>query len=98
MHIGNKKIGTQEQCFLIAEIAQAHNGSKAEAHKYIDLAAKTGADAVKFQTHIAEAEPALSPGAKKAVCQPFSTIYLCISAVLPLDGVASPVTVRCPNR
>lgn len=59
MHIGNKKIGTQERCFLIAEIAQAHNGSITEAHRYIDLAAKAGADAVKFQTHIAKAESTL---------------------------------------
>jgi len=27
MKIGNKKIGPREPCFLIAEIAQAHNGS-----------------------------------------------------------------------
>jgi len=42
--------------FLIAEIAQAHNGSFQKAVDYIEALAKTGVDAVKFQTHIAEAE------------------------------------------
>jgi N,N'-diacetyllegionaminate synthase len=42
--------------FIIAEIAQAHEGSLGIAHSYIDALAKTGVDAIKFQTHIAEAE------------------------------------------
>ena len=42
--------------FIIAEVAQAHDGSLGLAHAYIDAAAKTGADAVKFQTHIAAEE------------------------------------------
>lgn len=43
-------------CAVIAEIAQAHDGSLGQAHAYIDCAAEAGADAVKFQTHIAAAE------------------------------------------
>ncbi|MES2779030.1 MAG: N-acetylneuraminate synthase family protein [Bacteroidota bacterium] len=42
--------------FIIAEIAQAHEGSLGIAHSYIDALAACGVDAVKFQTHIAEAE------------------------------------------
>ncbi len=42
--------------FIIAEIAQAHEGSLGIAHSYIDALADTGVDAVKFQVHIAEAE------------------------------------------
>ena len=42
--------------FLIAEIAQAHEGSLGIAHSYIDALAETGVDAVKFQTHLAHAE------------------------------------------
>ena len=42
--------------FLIAEVAQAHDGSLGSAHTFIDGAADAGADAVKFQTHIANAE------------------------------------------
>ncbi|MDH7504394.1 MAG: N-acetylneuraminate synthase family protein, partial [Verrucomicrobiota bacterium] len=41
---------------LIAEVAQAHDGSLGMAHAFIDLIAGAGADAVKFQTHIAAAE------------------------------------------
>ena len=41
---------------VIAEIAQAHDGSLGQAHAFVDLAADCGVDAVKFQTHIASAE------------------------------------------
>lgn len=44
---------------IIAEIAQAHEGSLGIAHSYIDALAEAGVDAVKFQTHIAEAESSL---------------------------------------
>ncbi len=45
--------------FIIAEIAQAHEGSAELAHDYIEALSKTGADAVKFQVHIAEAESSI---------------------------------------
>lgn len=41
---------------VIAEIAQAHDGSLGTAHAYIDAVADAGGDAIKFQMHIAEAE------------------------------------------
>ena len=41
---------------VIAEVAQAHEGSLGIAHSLIDAVAATGADAIKFQTHIAEEE------------------------------------------
>jgi N-acetylneuraminate synthase len=41
---------------IIAEIGQAHDGSLGMAHAYIDSVAKSGCSAIKFQTHIAEAE------------------------------------------
>ncbi|MGI9462973.1 MAG: N-acetylneuraminate synthase family protein [Aestuariivirgaceae bacterium] len=43
-------------CTIIAEVAQAHDGSLGAAHAFIDAAAEAGADAIKFQTHIAAAE------------------------------------------
>jgi N,N'-diacetyllegionaminate synthase len=43
-------------CLIVAEVAQAHDGSLGMAHAYIDAIANNGADAVKFQTHIAAAE------------------------------------------
>ena len=45
--------------FLIAEIAQAHDGSLGILHSYIDALSETGVDAIKFQTHIAEAESSI---------------------------------------
>lgn len=45
-----------QRCLIIGEIAQAHDGSLGMAHAYIDAIAHAGADAVKFQTHIASAE------------------------------------------
>ncbi|MGH9425399.1 MAG: N-acetylneuraminate synthase family protein, partial [Terriglobia bacterium] len=41
---------------IVAEVAQAHDGSLGMAHAYIDAIAAAGAGAVKFQTHIAAAE------------------------------------------
>lgn len=41
--------------FIIAEVGQAHDGSLGILHSYIDALSKTGVDAVKFQTHIADA-------------------------------------------
>lgn len=45
--------------FIIAEIGQAHDGSLGIAHSYIDALASLGVNAVKFQTHIAEAESSM---------------------------------------
>ena len=44
---------------IIAEIAQAHDGSIGMAHAYIDAVAKTGCNVIKFQTHIADAESSI---------------------------------------
>jgi len=41
---------------IIAEVGSVHDGSIGNAIKLIDLAAECGADIVKYQTHIAEAE------------------------------------------
>jgi N-acetylneuraminate synthase len=43
-------------CLIIGEVAQAHDGSLGMAHAFIEVIANAGADAVKFQTHIAESE------------------------------------------
>jgi N,N'-diacetyllegionaminate synthase len=44
------------RCFIVGEVAQAHDGSLGFAHAFVDAVAAAGADAVKFQTHIAAAE------------------------------------------
>ena len=45
-----------KKVFVVAEVGQAHEGSLGIAHSYIDALAETGVNAVKFQTHIAQAE------------------------------------------
>lgn len=50
------KISKDHKPYFIAEVGQAHDGSLGMAHSYIEAAAKAGADAVKFQTHIAAEE------------------------------------------
>jgi N,N'-diacetyllegionaminate synthase len=54
--IDQREVGTGCPCLVVAEVAQAHDGSLGTAHAYIDAVARAGADAVKFQTHIAAAE------------------------------------------
>ena len=44
------------RCLIIGEVAQTHDGSLGQAHAFVDAIANAGADAVKFQTHIAAAE------------------------------------------
>ena len=44
------------RCLVIGEVAMSHDGSLGLAHAFIDAIADAGADAVKFQTHIAAAE------------------------------------------
>jgi N-acetylneuraminate synthase len=44
------------RCLVIGEVALTHDGSLGLAHAFVDAIANAGADAVKFQTHIASAE------------------------------------------
>ncbi len=44
------------RALVVGEVAQAHDGSLGLAHAFVDAIAAAGADAVKFQTHIAAAE------------------------------------------
>jgi N-acetylneuraminate synthase len=44
------------RCLIIGEVGIAHDGSLGTAHAFIDAIGSAGADAVKFQTHIAAAE------------------------------------------
>jgi len=59
IQIGTRTVGGGAPALLIAEVGQAHDGSLGAAHAFIDAAADAGADAIKFQTHIAAAESTL---------------------------------------
>jgi N-acetylneuraminate synthase len=54
--IAGRLVGRGRPGLIVAEVAQAHDGSLGAAHAYIDAVARAGADAIKFQTHIAAAE------------------------------------------
>ena len=47
---------TAARRWIIAEVGSVHDGSFGNACKLIELAARCGAQVVKFQTHVAEAE------------------------------------------
>jgi len=50
----NKFIGKGNPCYIIVDVGANHNGDLETAKKLIIKAAETGADAIKFQTYIAE--------------------------------------------
>src|SRR5678816_1579970 len=54
--IDSRSTSRTDGCLIVGEVAQAHDGSLGIAHAFIDAIANAGADAVKFQTHIATAE------------------------------------------
>jgi N,N'-diacetyllegionaminate synthase len=56
MEIAGHPLGAGGPAFVVAEIGNNHDGSVGQARAMIEAAAEAGADAVKFQTHIAEAE------------------------------------------
>ena len=54
-HTALRELG-RGRCLVMADVALTHDGSLGLAHAFIDAIAGAGADAVKFQTHIAAAE------------------------------------------
>ena len=54
--IDGNPVGPGHPCFIIGEVAQSHDGSLGMAHAFVDAVASAGADAIKFQTHLASEE------------------------------------------
>ena len=65
--LGNKLIGEENPCFIIAEAGVNHNGDMDLAKKLTDEAKKAGVDAVKFQTF--KSEEIVTPYAEQAEYQ-----------------------------
>ena len=52
--IGNKLVGNNHPCYIIAEIGINHNGDIDLARRLISVAVAAGCDAVKFQKRTVE--------------------------------------------
>jgi N,N'-diacetyllegionaminate synthase len=56
MKIAGRSVGPEHSPFIIAEVAQSHEGSLGNAFAFAKVAKECGAHAIKFQTHIAAEE------------------------------------------
>jgi len=56
IQVAGRALGVGHPALVIAEIGNNFDGSMGQARALIEAAAQAGADAVKFQTHIADAE------------------------------------------
>ncbi len=65
--LGERRVGSGEPCFIIAEAGINHNGRLESARQLVDVAVSAGCDAVKFQTF--RTEKVCSPLAPKATYQ-----------------------------
>ena len=75
IELGGRSVGRGHPALVVGEVAQTHDGSLGLAHSFVDAIAATGADAVKFQTHIAEAESTLAEPFRVAFSQQDVTRY-----------------------
>ncbi len=67
VNVGGRTVGEGAPCFVIAEAGVNHNGSVETACRLVDAAREAAADAVKFQTFIAD--QLATPDAPKAEYQ-----------------------------
>lgn len=49
IRVGSREIGSSQPCFVLAEVASAHQGSADEALRMLDAAFRMNADGIKFQ-------------------------------------------------
>ena len=81
--INQRRIGEDYAPFVIAEIGINHEGSIKKAKQMIKDAWQSGAECVKFQSHVIEDE--MIPAAKKSHTGKRKRIYLCHHGTLRLQ-------------
>src|SRR5262252_9209568 len=54
IRVGNRLVGDEQPCFIVAEIGINHNGDIEIAKRLISVAVAAGCDAVKFQKRTVE--------------------------------------------
>jgi N,N'-diacetyllegionaminate synthase len=75
IQIGGRTVGGGAPAFILAEVAQAHHGSYQAACEYVEAVAESGADAVKFQTHLAAFESTLDETFRVKIAGPDRTRF-----------------------
>ena len=101
--IKDRAVGAGAPCLLVGEVGQAHDGSLGMAHQFVELVAKSGFDAIKFQAHIASEESTLdepfriishSQDATRYDYWKNSDFSHVLNSVIPLSGFASEITSK----
>lgn len=77
IEIDGRKIGQNERPYIIAEVGINARNDLTLAKRFIEVAADSGADAVKFQTHLADAEMVESEMRSVGAGEVYDTVAEC---------------------
>lgn len=77
MEIDGQKIGQNERPYIIAEVGINARDDLTLAKRFIEIAANSGTDAVKFQTHLADAEMVESEMRSVGAGEVYDTVAEC---------------------
>jgi N,N'-diacetyllegionaminate synthase len=99
--VGGRRVGEGEPVLLIAEAGVNHNGDLVQALQLVDAAAKSGADAVKFQTFdpdaLASQTAPLADYQREGATSAGSQVEM-LRALLLDDDAFERVAARCAER
>jgi N,N'-diacetyllegionaminate synthase len=99
MNIGNHKIGINNPTFVIAEAGVNYNNKLNLAFKMIDIAANSGADAIKFQTwntDLIQLKNSVKPSYQKKIHN--HTYYEIIKNLEPSKQDQKKIFERCKKK